>query len=750
MNADTIKKTLENTTQYARLPMGTLLKRAYKSANPALNVHRRSEPVACDLVYSDTPAVASGATSAAVFTGLRTKVVDAYGLKSDKQFVNSLEDNIRERGAPNKLISDRGQVHIGTKVLDILRALFIGSWQSEPHQQQQNPFERRYQTVKTAANRVMDRSGAPACAWLLCLQYVCFLLNHSYDSSLCGIPLTLLLGVTVDTSAFLRFHFWQEVYYLKEDYNFPSDSKEGVGRWVGISEHVGPAMTYKIYLEDTRKVIFRSQIRAATASDLNLRADPVAGENLSPFIKSCFDPTDGDGETNPLDTKEEDPTTTQAEPLSIFDPESFIGRTFLMNTEEDGQRFRARIVELVQDHESNVKENPERVRFLCSINDNEAQEIISYNQVIDHITRDEESDVAWRFKRITSHQGPLKPHDPDYKNSSYNVMIEWEGGEITSEPLDKIAADDPVTCAVYARDNGLLEEPGWKRFRHLARREKKLKRMINQAKLRSYNTAPKYMYGFEVPRNYPHAVRLDERNGNRLWQESTEVELHQIDEYEAFRDLGHKSNAKAPAGSKLIRVHLVFAVKHDGRHKARLVADGHLTDIPLDSVYSGVVSLRGLRLVIFLAELHGLQLWATDIGNAYLESFTNEKVHIIGGPEFGDRQDHVLVIQKALYGLRSSGKRWYQRSADCLRTLGFTPCKAEPDIWMRRNGEKYDYVGVYVDDLAIAMGDPQTFIDALKDKYKFKLKGTGPIKYHLLMDFFRDDDGVLCGDPRIY
>jgi hypothetical protein len=55
-----------------------------------------------------------------------------------------------------------------------------------------------------------------------------------------------------------------------------------------------------------------------------------------------------------------------------------------------------------------------------------------------------------------------------------------------------------------------------------------------------------------------------------------------------------------------------------------MVADGHLTDIPLESVYSGVVSLRGLRIITFLAELNGLNLRATDIGNAYLEAFTME------------------------------------------------------------------------------------------------------------------------------
>jgi hypothetical protein len=94
--------------------------------------------------------------------------------------------------------------------------------------------------------------------------------------------------------------------------------------------------------------------------------------------------------------------------------------------------------------------------------------------------------------------------------------------------------------------------------------------------------------------------------------------VSRIDEYITFIDKGHHTKASPPNGFEKIRAHLVFDVKHDGRHKARLVADGHLTNIPIDSVYSGVVSLRGFRLILFLAELNDLQLWATDICNAYL------------------------------------------------------------------------------------------------------------------------------------
>ena len=85
-------------------------------------------------------------------------------------------------------------------------------------------------------------------------------------------------------------------------------------------------------------------------------------------------------------------------------------------------------------------------------------------------------------------------------------MIEWENGEITSEPLSLIAADDPVTCALYAKDNDLLELPGWKHFKGIAKCQQKLLHMVNQDKLRSYCTAPKYKYGFEVPHDYAHAI----------------------------------------------------------------------------------------------------------------------------------------------------------------------------------------------------------------------------------------------------
>ena len=758
---DVIKETFARTTQMARMPMSDWLRNFFRSPYPAMNVHRRNEPVATDTFYSDVPAVDDGSTSAQLFFGTKSTVTDVYGMKTDKQFVNTLEDNIRERGAMDSLLSDSAQTEISKKVMTVLRNLFIRCWQSEPYKQQQNPAERRFQTVKHTTNTILDRTGAPAYTWLLCIMYVCYLLNHTYNDTVKGIPLTIATGQQVDISPLLNFSFYQKVYYRREENEggtFPSESPELEGYWVGIYENVGHRMTYKI-LTHTMKVIPRSAIRAADQSR-NLRATPLRGEDVPKIVKSVHDNvqskspttqdhTDDDGEQHDGEQQQGNSNT----PMATFDPTDLVGRTFLRDSNnDDGQRFRVRIVEALDKHDDKTFSDPKHIEFRVSVNEDQYEEILSYNDIVDYITKDEEleSERIWKFKRITAHEGPLKSSDPHYKGSAWNVMIEWENGEITTEPLSIIAADDPVTCAIYARDHNLLELDGWKRFARLARREKKMLRMVNQAKLRSFRRTPKYMYGFQVPFDYHGAMKLDARNGNKRWQESIDLELQQIDEYDTFIDKGHKDKTKPPDGYKKIRVHLVFAVKHDGRHKARLVADGHLTDVPVESVYSGVVSLRGLRLIIFLAELNGMETWAADVGNAYLEAKTSERVYIIAGPEFGDRMDHILIIFKALYGLRSSGKMWSQRWSDCLREMGFEPSKADPQIWMRRCGDVWEYIGTYVDDAAVASPNPQAIMDVLTEKYKFKLKGVGPISFHLGCDFWRDDDGTLCFAPKKY
>ena len=137
---------------------------------------------------------------------------------------------------------------------------------------------------------------------------------------------------------------------------------------------------------------------------------------------------------------------------------------------------------------------------------------------------------------------------------------------------------------------------------------------------------------------------------------------------------------------------------------------------------------------------------------AYPTSYTTEKVFIVAGPEFGEREGHILVIRKAIYGLRVSGKNYCDLWADCMRKMGFTPCLAAPDIWLRPNEKLdcYEYVATYVDDLCICMEDPAAFIQEVKDRFDLEFKGVGAIKYHLGMDIGRDTNGVMFIQTRKY
>jgi hypothetical protein len=135
----------------------------------------------------------------------------------------------------------------------------------------------------------------------------------------------------------------------------------------------------------------------------------------------------------------------------VNNPEDLIGRSFLMDKQEDGKQYRGRIVQLIEDHESMVEDNPTRIKSWVSVNNYQAEEIITYNKILDYLAKGFEIDIVWKFRRIISHNGQFQTNHPEYKGFQYNLMIEWENGEMTTDPIAIIAADDPVTCAIYAR-----------------------------------------------------------------------------------------------------------------------------------------------------------------------------------------------------------------------------------------------------------------------------------------------------------
>jgi hypothetical protein len=197
-----------------------------------------------------------------------------------------------------------------------------------------------------------------------------------YNMSIDAVPLTKLLGSTVDISPLLCFHFWGRVYYHQSETSFPSDSKEGLSNIVGISEQ-----WYKVLTADTGHVIYRSLLRPATTGDANLRANMFAGEpdTHNEILKYR------DDFSNVKNIDEYKLTDTPL-PSPVFNPQDLIGQSFLMDVQPDGQRARGKIVQLIEDHESSLEDNPFRIQFRVSVNNDKAEEINTYNKMLEYIT----------------------------------------------------------------------------------------------------------------------------------------------------------------------------------------------------------------------------------------------------------------------------------------------------------------------------------------------------------------------------
>ena len=353
--------------------------------------------------------------------------------------------------------------------------------------------------------------------------------------------------------------------------------------------------------------------------------------------------------------------------LPILSVEDMVGRTFLLDETSSGERPRAKVRRVVTLSGDDPPESTDDIEFICVAEDSKLESVLTYTEILDYLNRDinmghdmASPDFKFHFTHILDHE-TITPLHARWMKCRTNILVEWSDGSRSWQPLNVLGADDPVTCAQYAMNNDLLQTPGWKQFRCIAKREKVFKRLINQSKLKQFRRLPKFKYGMEIPRDYQDCLRLDKENGNTGWHDATMLKIKLLNSYAVF-----KKGAKARYGPKRkllnhpkdyqkIAAMFVYDCKEDGRQRARFVARGDLTTVLLESVYSGVVSMHDVRLIVFLAELNELELWGADISSAYLLADTKEKVFFIGDKAFGDLDGHIIYIVKAQYGLRTSG-----------------------------------------------------------------------------------------------
>ena len=342
----------------------------------------------------------------------------------------------------------------------------------------------------------MNTSGCPACCWLFCLQYICVVLNHLASPTLQGIcPVQALQGTTPDVSFLLHFSFYEPVYYRidssEPDLNLPSSSNEKTGYWVGFADNQGDSFTWRILTEDTQKIIIRSGIRSALRTTTNQHLASPSGERTTlPFPIPYPQQSENSLPLDPLDAStpnfEQFVTSQSGEDednpihMANIDIPNLLGRSFLLPPEDNGERHMAKIID-IDDHGPPLED----MKFKLKINTD----------------AEEDPDSLFKFRGIVAHQGPLESIDPDQKGSKYNVMVKWESGEVTYEPLALISKDDPIPCAVYAKKHDLLDTTGWKHLKRYAKTSNKLIRAVKQSRIRQVRASARYQHGFQVPEN---------------------------------------------------------------------------------------------------------------------------------------------------------------------------------------------------------------------------------------------------------
>ena len=445
--------TMKVTTQLAKNQLRLPLRHHFKSRFPQLNRNRLvRETYSTDTIFSSVPALNTNETCMQIFCGKVSKFCRGYGLRSETHGVQALQDFLTEVGAPYRIINDNAKLEVSEAWKKILRTYNIDKGTTEPYHPHQNPVERRIQEIKKVSLSIMDHTNAPDSLWLMATKYAILLLNHTANKSIGGItPIERAFGVTPDISALLQYAFYEPVLYLDSIPNstsFPS-SKEKLGRFVGIAEATGDALTYYV-LTSENKIIARSVMRSALdAENLNLRA--LASSNVEELHTNIFHDKnihrnwDGDVHedaeidlnTSPILQSTQD--ISGPKELPPVDPSELIGFNFVMKNKNEIEE-RVTVTDW-------TKEGQFIIEFL-----NEGQELMLYNDLINYYEKEKEENADfYTFKRIEDHK---------FEKGKWKVLIIWENDDRTWETFKSIKETDPISLAKYAHDKNMINTPG--------------------------------------------------------------------------------------------------------------------------------------------------------------------------------------------------------------------------------------------------------------------------------------------------
>ena len=119
-----------------------------------------------------------------------------------------------------------------------------------------------------------------------------------------------------------------------------------------------------------------------------------------------------------------------------------VGRTYLAPEQENGARYRVRIIEQIKEADDARYNHPDFIKFRAISGDGLVEDIVTYRQLLDKLEDENGTDDEWHFRSIDNHEGPLKQSNLKYNGSQWNVKITWEDRSTIWEPLSIIAKSD--------------------------------------------------------------------------------------------------------------------------------------------------------------------------------------------------------------------------------------------------------------------------------------------------------------------
>jgi len=772
---DAAKRTLDRTTQLAvrdfTLTQGG---RRLKPTAYQLKHRRLNTPMYTDTMFAKTKSLRQNTCAQIYATDFQWSKV--YPLRSKADAHLSLDSLFSRVGIPKRMIPDNAPELVQG---DFKRKLLRASVDIKPveaYSPNQNLAETCIRELKRTYRKLMKSTNCPAILWDFAFEYVADVRAHTAHPlhALQGdVPQTVLLGDTADISHLCEFGFYDFIWYIT-----PADQNLEVkllGRYLGPSHDVGEAMCAYV-LTSKGQVVSRTSVFPLSIADQN--SEPVKAKKEA-FMKTLSEKfgdrlageifEDDEPDEFPDNVRYEDDEPAQVEDTIEIDDfgeedayDRYVSAKVLLPSGDEllygTVRSRKRDADGRPIGRGHTNPILDTTMYEVEFEDGRV-EAYHANKIAESIYAriDDQGFTKFYLDEIIDHQkgGDAVTMDnatftlnnrvlPKRTTRGWKLLVRWKDGTTSWESLKELKESNPLEVAEYAVANNIASEPAFAWW--VPYTLKKRDRVIKAVKNRYSRTYQKF--GIELPKTVERALEIDGETGTTFWRDAIQKEMKAV--LPAFEILDDPNTNLV--GYSEISTHLVFDVKMDFTRKARFVAnphggDGTAPDVVKSSpinTYASVVSRESVRIAFLLAALNDLDLMAADIANAYLNAPCREKIYITCGIEFGDNnRGKKAKIVKALYGLFSSGASWRSLISETLQVnLGFMPCRADADVWLRpaekADGTKYyEYVLVYTDDLLVLSTDPKTILNHLDQHFLLKKGSVGEPKTYLGADIHK-------------